>query len=115
MNSPIPGFRLLTATVCFSLTICLSQPAALAQAVLKQARAAFPGAFGGDSAIEHVCAERRATFTCRPGVRRPPSRIAERLAAAGDYVDGPYPSTIEGAVRAGRLALSAAVAACAPV
>jgi hypothetical protein len=28
-------------------------------------------------------------------------RIAESLYAAGDYLDGPYPSTLEGAVRAG--------------
>jgi hydroxysqualene dehydroxylase len=43
--------------------------------------------------------ERRATFACVPGVRRPPTRIAPGLLACGDYVQGPYPSTLEGAVR----------------
>ena len=35
------------------------------------------------------------------GLRRPPARVAEGLFAAGDYVDGPYPATLEGAVRSG--------------
>ncbi len=43
----------------------------------------------------------RATFHCSPGLQRPPQRIAEGLYAAGDYVDGPYPATLEGAVRSG--------------
>jgi hypothetical protein len=54
--------------------------------------------------IVHSIAERRATFVCSAGVVRPPSRIETAwgdLHAAGDYVDGPYPATIEGAVRSG--------------
>lgn len=43
--------------------------------------------------------ERRATFACVPGVRRPPILVAPGLLACGDYVEGPYPSTLEGAVR----------------
>ena len=49
-------------------------------------------------------AERRATFRSTPGLLRPPTVIAPRLVAAGDYVDGPYPATLEGAVRAGKAA-----------
>jgi hydroxysqualene dehydroxylase len=45
--------------------------------------------------------EKRATFACVPGLRRPPLAIAPGLSACGDYVDGPYPATLEGAVRAG--------------
>jgi squalene-associated FAD-dependent desaturase len=45
--------------------------------------------------------EKRATFSCTPGLRRPGLRIAPGLFACGDYVDGPYPATLEGAVRAG--------------
>ena len=45
--------------------------------------------------------EKRATFACVPGLRRPPLAIAPGLWACGDYVDGPYPATLEGAVRAG--------------
>ncbi|TFZ00423.1 FAD-dependent oxidoreductase [Ramlibacter henchirensis] len=43
--------------------------------------------------------EKRATFACLPGLSRPPIEVAPGLLACGDYVDGPYPATIEGAVR----------------
>ena len=45
--------------------------------------------------------ERRATFACTPGLARPAMRITDGLYACGDYVDGPYPATLEGAVRNG--------------
>ena len=53
-----------------------------------------------------VLAEKRATFACTPGLQRPPASIAPGLWAAGDYVAGPYPATLEGAVRAGQAAVS---------
>ena len=45
--------------------------------------------------------EKQATFACTPGLQRPPQAIAPGLLAAGDYVQGPYPATLEGAVRSG--------------
>jgi hypothetical protein len=51
--------------------------------------------------------EKRATFACTPGLRRPPVRIAAGLVACGDYVEGPYPATIEGAVRSALAAADA--------
>jgi predicted NAD/FAD-dependent oxidoreductase len=51
--------------------------------------------------------ERRATFACTPRLVRPPMRMAHGLLACGDYVDGPYPSTLEGAVRSGLAAAAA--------
>ena len=54
--------------------------------------------------------ERRATFACTPGLVRPAATVAPGLWAAGDYVDGPYPATLEGAVRSGRAAAAAALA-----
>ena len=45
--------------------------------------------------------ERRATFACTPGLQRPAAQIAPGLWACGDYVQGPYPATLEGAVRSG--------------
>jgi hydroxysqualene dehydroxylase len=45
--------------------------------------------------------EKRATFACTPGLQRPPQQIASGLLACGDYVQGPYPSTLEAAVRSG--------------
>ena len=43
--------------------------------------------------------EKRATIACTPGLQRPAMEIANGLHACADYVDGPYPSTLEGAVR----------------
>ena len=51
--------------------------------------------------------EKRATFACTPGLRRPPLQIAPGLFACGDYVEGPYPATLEGAVRSGLAAVAA--------
>lgn len=45
--------------------------------------------------------EKRATFACTPGLHRPPAHIAANLVAAGDHIAGPYPATLEGAVRSG--------------
>jgi len=43
--------------------------------------------------------EKRATIACTPGLQRPAMEIVNGLHACADYVDGPYPSTLEGAVR----------------
>ena len=51
--------------------------------------------------------EKRATFACTPGLLRPAMRVAPQLMACGDYVDGPYPATLEGAVRSGIAAANA--------
>jgi predicted NAD/FAD-dependent oxidoreductase len=76
---------------------------ATGRAVLRQAREAFPsGTWPTPPEILKVMAERRATFCCTPGLYRPPAAIAPWLVAAGDYVEGPYPATLEGAVRSGR-------------
>ena len=42
--------------------------------------------------------DKRATFACTPGLRRPPAHIVRGLVAVGDYINGPYPATLEGAV-----------------
>ncbi|MGZ5182504.1 MAG: hypothetical protein ACXWC2_18650 [Ramlibacter sp.] len=55
--------------------------------------------------------ERRATFACTPMLRRPPVQVAPGLLACGDYVEGPYPATLEGAVRAAHAAVAAISAA----
>lgn len=51
--------------------------------------------------------DKRATFACTPGLQRPGLAIAPGLWAAGDYVHGPYPATLEGAVRSGLAAARA--------
>jgi hydroxysqualene dehydroxylase len=76
---------------------------AIADATLVQAQAAFPaGTWPVRPKVLHRAAEKRATFRCTPGLQRPAQAIAPRLWAAGDYVAGPYPATLEGAVRSGR-------------
>ena len=51
--------------------------------------------------------EKRATFACVPDMKRPPNATSLRgLWLAGDYTDGEYPATIEGAVRSGLAAAS---------
>ena len=74
-------------------------------AVLQQAGSAFAtGTWPTPPVLLRVLAEKRATFRCAPGLLRPPAQVAPRLVAAGDYVDGPYPATLEGAVRSGEVA-----------
>lgn len=51
--------------------------------------------------LVQVLSDKRATFRCTPDLQRPGMQIAPRLLAAGDHVDGPYPATLEGAVRSG--------------
>ena len=55
--------------------------------------------------------DKRATFACTPGVQRPSAAIAPELWACGDYIDGPYPATLEGAVRSGLSAAQAVITA----
>ncbi|MDO9073511.1 MAG: hydroxysqualene dehydroxylase HpnE [Rubrivivax sp.] len=80
---------------------------ATAAAVLQQARSAFPrGTWPVAPTVLRTVAEKRATFRCVPALDRPPAGIAPGLVAAGDYVQGPYPATLEGAVRSGEAALA---------
>ena len=49
-----------------------------------------------------VITEKRATFACKPGIFRPPNATcAPGFFLAGDYTAGPYPATLEGAIRSG--------------
>ncbi len=76
----------------------------IAAAAIEQYREAF--GIGADErvACTSIRADRRATFRCVAGVTRPPAQIAQGLLAAGDYVAGRYPATLEAAVLAGEAA-----------
>ena len=74
---------------------------ATVEATLRQARAALSASLRGPLQLVKVLTEKRATFRCTPALRRPAGRIAASLHAAGDYIAGPYPATLEGAVRSG--------------
>jgi hypothetical protein len=54
-----------------------------------------------------VIVERRSTFACVPGLRRPASALAPRLHLAGDYLDPSLPATLEAAVASGEAAAKA--------
>ena len=73
----------------------------LQSAVLTQAAVQLAPLGLGDLQPVQTVVERHATFACTPGLCRPAQFIAPGLLAAGDYVDGPYPATLEGAVRSG--------------
>ena len=79
--------------------------ALIEQQVLQQAAAqlGLPGLRPVQTVVE-----KRATFACTPGLQRPAMQVLTGLTACGDYVEGPYPATLEGAVLSGT-----AVAACA--
>jgi hydroxysqualene dehydroxylase len=75
---------------------------ATTRATLAQARMVL----GVELRATHSTAEKRATFRCTPGLTRPSPELAPGLFAAGDHIAGPYPATLEGAVRSGLHAAS---------
>ncbi len=76
------------------------------RAVVRQAVDAFAaGTWPSTPTVLQTVAEKRATFCCTPGLLRPGVDVHDRIAAAGDYVAGPYPATLEGAVRSGEAAV----------
>jgi hypothetical protein len=81
---------------------------ALQTQVVAQAGAQL-GAFLKDTPLHvlQTVVEKRATFACTPALVRPAQAIAPGLWACGDYVEGPYPATLEGAIRSGAAAAKA--------
>jgi squalene-associated FAD-dependent desaturase len=72
----------------------------LARRVHAELSAHFPGL--GEPRWHRVIAEKRATFSCSIGLRRPTNRTPiPRLYLAGDYTASDYPATLEAAVRSG--------------
>jgi squalene-associated FAD-dependent desaturase len=63
-----------------------------------------------------VITEKRATFSCRPGLERPEGTTPlPGLLLAGDYVASEYPGTLEAAVRSGVVAGMRASAGASPL
>lgn len=79
---------------------------ATVSATMSQARMTLGAMLGESLQPVRMLTEKRATFRCTPGLRRPAASIAPGMSAAGDYVDGPYPATLEGAARSGVLAVA---------
>jgi hydroxysqualene dehydroxylase len=73
---------------------------ALVAAVDGELRAHFPQL--REPLWSQAIAEKRATFSCVPGVERPSQRTpARNVYLAGDYTASDYPATLEAAVRSG--------------
>jgi len=70
-------------------------------ATLNQAREALSAHLRSPIETLRSTTEKRATFLCTPQLQRPAQHVLPGLCAAGDYIDGPYPATLEGAVRSG--------------
>ncbi len=83
--------------LAFVVSACGDDRERLQSEVLQQAEALGLGPLQ----VLQTVVEKRATFACTPGLLRPVSRIAHGLWAVADFVDGPYPATLEGAVRCG--------------
>ena len=84
--------------MAFVVSASQGDKASITTQVLQQAATQL-----GLSHLEVVQAivEKRATFACTPGLQRPGMKLAPGLLACGDYIDGPYPATLEGAIRSG--------------
>lgn len=75
---------------------------ALAGAVGKQLAEAFRQPKLAAPQWTRVISEKRATFSCTPGLIRPQNRTGvPGIALAGDYTASDYPATLEAAVRSG--------------
>ncbi len=75
---------------------------ALSEAVARQLAKVFNTPKLAEPRWSRVISEKRATFSCTPGLVRPDNDLGvPGLALAGDYTVGDYPATLEGAVRSG--------------
>ncbi len=90
--------------LAFVVSAARGERTELQQQVLQQAAQQL----GLQAQALQTVVERRATFACTPGLQRPPQAIAPGLLACADYVEGPYPATLEGAVRSAAAAAALA-------
>ena len=100
-----------TGLLAFVVSASRDERSTLLAQVLQQAQTQLTGHLGpaAQGTFSHVqtVVEKRATFACTPALVRPPVRITTGLLACGDYTEGPYPATLEGAVRSGIEAVQA--------
>ena len=84
--------------LAFVISASNGESATLTEQVLKQAVRQLE--LAGLQPVQTIV-EKRATFACTPALQRPAAFVAPGLLACGDYIAGPYPATLEGAVRSG--------------
>ena len=74
----------------------------LANAIARQLADSFRRPELASPLWHQIITEKRATFSCTPALQRPPNSTGiHGLALAGDYTQGDYPATLEGAIRSG--------------
>ena len=93
----LSGSVALRGVLAFVVSHCTEERAAITTAVMQQAQQQL----GIDLEWLTTLVEKRATFACTPGMQRPSMQVVENVWACADYVAGPYPATLEGAVRSG--------------
>ena len=97
-----------TGLLAFVVSASSDARATLQSQVLQQAHTQLAALLKGQALVPvQTVVEKRATFACSPGLVRPAQTIANGLLVCGDYVTGPYPATLEGAVRSGLAAARA--------
>ena len=88
--------------MAFVISDCRVERQTLQQQVLQQANKELGWS---DITPVQTVIEKRATFACTPALQRPAPELGHGLWACGDYVEGPYPATLEGAVRSASAAV----------
>lgn len=96
---------LLAVVISASGDAAAQGQAALATALAAQLASVFRRPELAQPVWTRVITEKRATFACTSGLRRPANATGiAGLVLAGDYTAGDYPATLEGAVRSGQVA-----------
>lgn len=96
---------LLAVVVSASGDAIASGHEGLAESVARQLAGIFANPAMASPQWTKVISEKRATFSCTPGLVRPSNETeCEGLVLAGDYTESDYPATLESAVRSGQIA-----------
>jgi len=110
---PRPEGEYIELTISASFAELQQTREQILAAALEELTRFFPAARGATLLKSGVLKEARATFSVTPGLERfrPANAAGDGLFLAGDWTRTGWPSTMEGAVRSGRLACAAIASA----